>query len=118
MPNWDKLSLTWQDLQDLPSSWEDALRQWRAIYYIFDDSAKKAYVGSAYGNENLLGRWRNYADSGHGGNKLLRERSPEHLLFTILQRVSPDLDADDVIQIENTWKERLHTRAPLGLNEN
>ena len=31
--------------------------QWRGIYYIFDTSDAKGYVGSAYGEYNPLGRW-------------------------------------------------------------
>jgi len=29
-----------------------------------------------------------------------------------------DIDANDVARLEGTWKERLHTRVPLGLNDN
>ena len=71
-----------------------------------------------YGSENLLQRWLNYAASGHGGNRLLREREPENFQFTILERVSPDMDAEDVITLETRWKKRLHTRSPDGLNDN
>ena len=94
------------------------LTQWRGIYYIFDISDRKGYVGSAYGEENLYGRWLNYTARGHGGNRLLRQRDPQNFQFSILQRVSPDMDARDLIQIENSWKERLHTREPYGLNDN
>lgn len=82
-------------------------------------------MGSAYSESNsdhpdgnLLGRWLGYAASGHGGNAMLRERDPHNFQFSILQRVSPDMDATDVIQLEKTWKDRLHTRAPRGLNDN
>jgi len=102
----------------LPSRLKADLSQWRGIYYIFDETDGKGYVGSAYGADNLLGRWRNYAATGHGGNSLLRRRDPRRFRFSILQRVSPDMDADDVIQLEGKWKERLHTRAPQGLNDN
>jgi hypothetical protein len=118
MPGWDEIALNWEELGVLPTRWKSALSQWRGIYYIFDTSDGKGYVGSAYGGDNLLGRWLNYASSGHGGNSLLRKRDPRHLRFTILQRVSPDMDATDVIRIESTWKERLHTRLPHGLNDN
>jgi hypothetical protein len=118
MPRWDNLSLTWRDLSDLPKSWRDGIRQWRAIYYIWDVTDRKGYVGSAYGEENLLGRWRTYAKSGHGDNRLLRERDPEDFTFTILELVSPAMDSEDVIRRESTWKKRLHTRAPHGLNDN
>jgi hypothetical protein len=118
MPAWDELNLSWQDLRVLPTRWRSVLSQWRGIYYIFDSTIGMGYVGSAYGKDNLLGRWLEYAASGHGGDTLLRKRNPKAFQFTILQRVSPDMDGDDVIRLEGTWKERLHTRAPFGLNDN
>jgi hypothetical protein len=118
MPNWDEISLTWESLCVLPTRWKSRLSEWRAIYYIFDASDAKGYVGSAYGDTNLLGRWLNYAERGHGGNVLLKQRDPKDFRFSILQRVSPDMDAADVIRLEGTWKERLHTRHPVGLNDN
>lgn len=117
MPPWNKLVLTWKELAVLPQTWQDALTHWRGIYFILDVSDGKGYVGSAYGKDNLLGRWRNYAKSGHGGNKLLLARKPDNLRFSILQRVSPDLEAAEVHALEASWKDRLHTRV-LGLNEN
>ena len=102
----------------MSASWESKLAQWRAIYYIFDASDGKGYVGSAYGVDNLFRRWRNYADSGHGGNKLLKKRDPRNFQFSIIQQLSPDEEADDVIRLERTWKKRLHTLSPDGLNEN
>lgn len=118
MPEWDRIDLSWEEIAVLPARWKAALTQWRGIYLIFDQSDGKAYVGSAYGSMNLLGRWQNYSATGHGGNRLLRERGPESFRFTILQRVSPDMDADEVVRLESSWKDRLHTRAPHGLNDN
>ena len=118
MPEWDAINLSWNELNLLPSKWRSALSHWRGIYFIFDESDGKGYVGSAYGDTNIYGRWAAYAASGHGGNKLLRKRDPSDFKFSILQRVSPDMNADDVIRLESSWKERLHTRQPFGLNEN
>ena len=118
MPEWDEITLTWDELGVLPTRWRSALAQWRGIYYIFDSSDGKGYVGSAYGHSNLLGRWQTYSASGHGGNRLLRQRDHRRFRFSILQRVSPDMDDNDVIRLETTWKERLHTRQPYGLNDN
>jgi len=118
MPKWDTIILSWEELKALPSRWRTALSQWRGIYYIFDTSDGKGYVGSASGEANLYGRWLNYAARGHGGNKLLKQRDPRHFRFSILQRVSPDMNAMDLIQLESLWKERLHTRQPFGLNDN
>jgi GIY-YIG catalytic domain len=118
MPEWDGVEVGWEELEVLPTRWKSALAQWRGVYYIFDTSDGKGYVGSAYGEGNLLGRWSNYAARGHGGNRLLLPRDPRNFRFTILQRVSPDTDAGDVIRLESSWKQRLHTREPHGLNYN
>jgi len=117
MPLWEELTLTWQELKILPSKWKAALSEWRGIYFIFDEVDGKGYVGSAYGSENILGRWLSYASSGHGGNKELRRRDPESFKFSILQRVSPDMEPTDIVRLEATWKDRLHTRT-FGMNEN
>lgn len=118
MQNWNELDLTWSQLGILPKRWQAKLAEWRGIYYIFDSSDAKGYIGSAYGVENLLGRWRNYGASGHGGNKLLRQRDPTNFRFTILELVSPTMPAEAVQWLEANWKERLHTRHPYGLNDN
>jgi hypothetical protein len=118
VPPWESIVLDWRELAVLPRTWRDALSHWRGIYLIIDRSDGKQYVGSAYGSENLLRRWLGYARTGHGGNKLLRSRDPTNFRFSILQRVSPDLDDASVVATENSWKERLATRRPQGLNEN
>jgi hypothetical protein len=118
MPCWSDLVLDWQQLSVLPSHWRLALAQWRGIYLIIDQSDGQQYVGSAYGSANIMQRWQEYARTGHGGNKGLRGRDPGRFRFSILQRTSPDLGDVEVIALENSWKERLRTRAPHGLNEN
>jgi len=94
-----------------------ALSQWRGIYFIFDENDSKGYVGSAYGTENIPGRWLSYAAGGHGGNKELRKRDPTHFRFSIPQRVSPDMEPAEIIWLESGWKDRLHTRE-FRMNEN
>ena len=117
MPSWDQLSLSWSDLAIMPRAWRAKLAEWRGIYFIFDEERRSGYVGSAYGRDNILGRWTNYADTGHGGNKELRASNPDHLIFSILQRTSPDTPPEEVTALESTWKQRLHTRE-FGLNAN
>lgn len=118
LPPWDDLEFTWEELNVLPIRLKYKLREWRGVYFIFDVSDNKGYVGSAYGEDNLLGRWLNYAEHGHGGNILLRRRDPRNFRFTILQLVSPTMPANEVNQLESSWKRRLHTRQPHGLNDN
>lgn len=118
MPEWSALNLEWQQLALLPTRWKLVLSQWRGVYYIFDEADGKGYVGAAYGKENILGRWLDYSRTGDGGNRRLRERAPDRFRFSILQLVAPDMEPAEVVRLENRWKDRLHTRAPYGLNEN
>jgi len=116
-PPWDEMRFSWNELQVLPQRWRNALEHWRGIYFILDESDGRGYVGSAYSNTNILGRWLGYAATGHGGNVQLRNRDPQRFRFSILERVSPDMPADEVIRREASWKLRLHTRE-YGLNSN
>ncbi len=118
MPDWDQISWTWDELRVLPTRWKVTLGHWRAVYYIFDTSDGKGYVGSAYGEDNLAHRWENYAVTGHGGNTQLKKRNPKTFIFTILQLVSPTMSFEEIVRIETSWKDRLHTRYPQGLNDN
>jgi hypothetical protein len=117
MPDWKELVLNWSELQALPSPWSAALAQWRGIYFIYDVKRQSGYVGSAYGADNILGRWLDYSRTGHGNNRELRSSEARDLRFSILQRTSPDLEAQEIVALEATWKERLHTRE-FGLNRN
>lgn len=115
---WRSLCLTWTDLALLSPALRQLLGQWRGVYFIYDVDRRAGYVGSAGGAENLLGRWTHYGKTGHGGNKGLLGSDPLNLRFSILERTSPDLPIEELISLETSWKERLHTRAPSGLNGN
>lgn len=117
MPSWDRFVVGHGELANLPARWRAALAEWRGIYAIIDETDGKLYVGSAYGEQNIYGRWSNYALTGHGNNAELVGRDPSRFRYSILQRLSPDLESSEVIRIEQSWKERLHTRE-FGLNRN
>jgi hypothetical protein len=117
LPPWNELVLTWAEVQTMVKSWQAAISQWRGVYLILDRTSGKSYVGSAYGDENILARWRSYASTGHGGNVDLKGRDPTQFQFAVLERVSPDMPAEEVIRLEATWKDRLGTRE-FGLNKN
>jgi hypothetical protein len=118
LADWDQLVFGWKDLADLPRRHSDLLESWRGIYLIKDLEDGLCYVGSAYGQDNLLGRWLSYGRSGHGGNALLRGRTADSFQFSILERLAETADPRLVIARENSWKMRLGTRAPHGLNAN
>ena len=117
IPSWDSLVLTWHELNVLPKAWKIALSQWRGVYFICDKADGKGYVGSACGVENILGRWLNYAASGHVGNKELKKRDPSNSLFSVLELAKPSASLEEAVELESKWKTRLHTRE-VGMNEN
>lgn len=118
LDDWDRLVFTWQELKTLPRRHSNLLESWRGIYLIKDLKDGRCYVGSAYGQDNLLGRWLSYGRSGHGGNILLKGRSAETFQFSILERLPETADPRQVIARENSWKARLGTLTPHGLNAN
>ena len=118
LDSWDRLVFSWQELNSLPKRFQDELAGWSGIYFIKDISDGMGYVGAAYGSENILGRWKNYRQTGHGDNVLLRKRNPSTFQFSILERLANNIDEQKVFDRETSWKLRLGTRHPLGLNAN
>jgi hypothetical protein len=69
------------------------------------------------GAAGFWGRWSQYIDNGHGGNKKLMNRKRSDYRVSILHVASSAETDDDVRAIEQEWKDNLHTRAN-GLNDN
>jgi len=116
-PDWRDFILSSSEMRSLPRDWAARLREWRGIYLIIDQQDRMAYVGSAYGTQNLLARWQAHVAGDKGVTKELAMRDPAGFRFSILERTSPDLDRDAVIALEQTWKRRLDT-LDHGLNRN
>lgn len=104
--------------------WHTALSSVNAVYLIVDTENGMQYVGSAYGKDGLLGRWRCYVDSLHGNNKLMKELLGAHpdryqyFQFSILQILPKTVTDDEIVHIESLWKRKLRTLAPFGMNNN
>ena len=79
------------------------------------------YVGSAYGQDMILGRWRNYVSNGHGGNielkKIPFDYIKENFRYSTLDIFKSTIDDTVIIQRESWWKETLLTRE-FGYNKN
>ncbi len=115
LPDWDTLILDAATLRAIPARWAEVLRHWRGIYLITDTQDGARYVGSAYGEDNLLGRWQAHVAGQTGVTLHLARRNPSNFLFSILELLSPAAPADAVIRAEHGWMRRLHTRQ-FGLN--
>lgn len=117
------VDLNYQDLKNLIQfpdtnlTWLKALSSVNGVYLIKDKISGKLYVGSAYGDQGIYGRWSAYARNGHGGNLELQDLDPTNFQFSILEIVPATSTADSVINCENRWKEKLGTRI-FGLNKN
>jgi hypothetical protein len=122
-------SLPYPQLKQLFSN-EEAHRDWKnplnsvaGVYLILAETSGDMYVGSAYGTSGIWGRWRVYADSGHGGNECLRKliesdsNYPARFRFSVLQILPISTTCKEVVKWEQLYKQKLGTRA-TGLNLN
>jgi len=95
----------------------------QGAYLIADRSTGKLYVGKADGSQRILGRWKQYAETGHGGNVALREAlgvDPErvqHFTGSLLRAFGSNTTPDEVDRAESNFKVTLLTRK-YGFNRN
>lgn len=103
--------------------WRTALSAVQGVYLIVDRDTGRQYVGKADGRERILGRWREYWRSGHGGNVGLRDAyasesvAPDRFQFSLLRVFGPEVPADQVNAAESHFKSALLSR-PFGFNRN
>ncbi len=127
-PGYDNIDLSWSDLRRVLKlkNWQTALENQKAVYLITDTATNKRYVGSAYGDNMLLGRWWNYAENGHGHNKelkaLVEEKGLDYVKdnfrYSILDIYKSTTDDETIIARESWWKNILLTRGDYGYNAN
>lgn len=106
------------------ADWKKVLSVIKGVYLISDTKSGKLYVGSAYGEDGIWGRWSYYVTSGgHGGNKMLRELIDEdnnyamNFQFSILMLLPKTITPDEAIKKEQLFKRKLGTNS-FGLNNN
>lgn len=128
-PGFDEVLLTYHELCEMvenPASnreWHRALGSVAGVYLITDLSNGLQYVGSAHGADGILGRWKSYALTGHGGNRLLQDllaKNPQaasDFQFSVLRALPTSLTKDDVLSNETLHKKKLGSRKH-GLNAN
>lgn len=128
-PGYENINLSWEDLNRVLKlkTWRTAFENQKGVYLITDTATNKRYVGSAYGENMILGRWGNYSENGHGGNielkKLVAEKGFDYIKdnfrYSILDIYKSTVDDETIIGRESWWKEVLLTRNPdFGYNAN
>jgi hypothetical protein len=116
-PGFSKFMCALSDLETLPHAWISAMRASRGIYLLTCPNTKEQYVGSAIGEDGFWGRWMSYVENNHGGNVQLKSRNKSDYQVSILEIVNFASSRDDVIALENLWKQKLQSRS-MGLNSN
>jgi hypothetical protein len=122
-PGYDKVNISWEEMKRVleKDNWRTALQNQKGVYLLTDMSNGKFYVGSAYGENMILGRWRAYAATGHGGNVGLKQLPLSHIKayfkYSILEIFKSTTDDQVIIGREAWWKDVLQSRR-FGYNEN
>ena len=116
--------------EDIYSDLYLALSMVNGVYLIIDTIDYSQYIGSAYGEDGIWGRWKKYlSTNGTGGNKKLKEHLNKHpgrfrkFQFTILEtlpRTGSDANDRNLAQKREAWyKRKFMTRnSEKGLNLN
>ncbi|MCC6597651.1 MAG: GIY-YIG nuclease family protein [Alphaproteobacteria bacterium] len=125
-----EIVLDFEELRQLTShpeanyEWRHHLSAANGVYMILDNSTGTQYVGSACGRDGIWQRWSDYArSSGTGGNRELKaliEKDPgyhRHFRFSILQTLPSNITRDEILAVENLYKNKLGSRFH-GLNRN
>ncbi len=120
--------LNYSQLQDIIikneyPEWKRMLSSVNCIYVITDQSTGNNYIGSTYNREGIWQRWKVYAKTGHGNNKILKElclsdnKYANNFSWSILEILPLGISNNEAIAIESLYKKKLGTRA-YGLNQN
>jgi GIY-YIG catalytic domain len=110
-------SLELSRVPGMPMSWKAILNEACGVYMLTCPNNGPQYVGSATGIGGFLGRWSEYARTGHGGNVGLKDIDTSKFICTILEVAGVDLSDKQAVERENVWKAKLFTRT-RGLNRN
>ena len=122
-PGYDKVKLSWPELKRVvkKETWKTALQNQKGVYLITDKSNGKNYIGSAYGENMLLGRWKSYVKTGHSGNVGLKKLEISYIKnnfeYTILDIYKSSTNDKIILERESWWKSILKSKQ-FGYNEN
>ncbi len=119
-PPWPGFARFYVDIDEVPGlydSWQQVLRTVKGVYLLVDVATGERYIGSAKGEDSLLGRFLAYAENGHGGNIELKKRQNARYRVSLLEVDDLSLPDKRIEEIESIWKAKVMTRQ-YGLNRN
>lgn len=129
-PGFEDIVISFHELRTIitteKADWKGALMGVKGIYCIHDTATGRKYVGSAYGDDGIWGRWAQYVQTGHGNNihlkKLLAHKKAgyamENFQMSLLEHRSTKVDNELIIAREGHWKRLMLSRGDFGYNGN
>lgn len=103
-------------VEALPTSWSAVLAEARGVYLLTCPRTKEQYVGGAFAAGGFFARWKQHAAMS-GDAIAFRCRDPEDYRVSILEVAGSLSTDDDILRMEQRWKEKLQSRE-MGLNRN
>ncbi len=115
-PGYEWIDIPFEEMSEIikrsNEGWKNPLGSVYGIYMLTDTKNGKRYIGSAYGESGIWGRWSDYCANYHGNNKQLIELVEkegedyirENFKFTLLEIHSKSTSDDEVIRREEYWK--------------
>jgi len=128
-PGYLDFTLEWNQLENIINNptanidWKVGLSRVYGVYLILDEESGMQYIGSAYGDNGIWGRWKTYIETKSGGNAKLKEllsNNPDRyhkFRFSLIEILPNTSSKDEVIKKESRIKDKLGSRA-FGLNLN
>lgn len=122
---YEDIVLSYDELRGIINSedeeWKNRLSLVNCIYGIVKKDDGNLYVGSTYSSGGIWNRWKEYAETGHGGNDELQRliKSPDDaraFQWTILEVLPLTISDKRAIERENFYKVKLCSRSQLNKN--
>ena len=122
---YENVHKTWKELQNIlkKEAWKTALENQKGVYLITDKSNGKMYVGAAYGENMIYGRWSKYIKKGHDGQVELKALDfsyiKENFCYSILEIFKSTTPDKIILRREKWWKKTLQSsNKKYGYNGN
>lgn len=135
-PGYENINISFRKLKRIieRKDWKTALENQKGVYLITDTNTGKLYIGSAYGEKMILGRWTTYAKSGYDKDEKENEKYPnkkfqelvkkegmkyieKYFRYSILDIYKYTTDDHIILARESRWKDVLKSR-DSGYNAN
>lgn len=137
-PGYKNVSLTYEKLKARlinSEDWRASLKARKGVYLITDTSNGKLYVGSAYGENGIYGRWKTYMESGYDKNeqedgkypneafqKIVQEEGLSYIQknfkYSLLETFTDEISDEEIINREKWWKDQLLSKYFGNYNRN